>query len=358
MCIRDSINAEYGEIQPAVTMGCDPSSHEPGDSPAPAFQALQPYVDAFHGDASQGDAPFLHYHSISADKSLATSCYTRAEFWAMASKAAGVLRSRGIAKGMHQLHYFSKNTVEDMAFRLGAGFLGSIPVTVNWQADSLERIAYKADITEARICLVDSGTNEEHVAALRGKGLEVFNVGELSECAEVPSSQMDPSVGPCDTKMVIFTSGTTGHPKGVKTDYRAYDTNRRTFESFLKLEDPRDGVIFVLMNPLHHTNSSAISDWAIRRPGAVIHLSERYSTAHWAMLEGITSCCSEATRVICPMVAKHFDFLEALIESDKLAEIGTERLEACLRKAEPTIGSAPVGPTTCLLYTSPSPRDS
>jgi len=36
------------------------------------------------------------------------------------------------------------------------------------------------------------------------------------------------------------------------------------------------------------------------------------------MLQGITEAVSEETRVICPMVSRHFDFLEGLVEGGKL----------------------------------------
>ena len=40
-------------------------------------------------------------------------------------------------------------------------------------------------------------------------------------------------VGTDDARIVIFTSGTTGHPKGVLLPYRAYECNRASFEQFL-----------------------------------------------------------------------------------------------------------------------------
>ena len=64
---------------------------------------------------------------------------------------------------------------------------------------------------------------------------------------------------------------------------------------------------------------------------------------HWNLLEQITADASEVTRVICPMVSRHFDFLESLVEGGKLDPSTMRRV---LGKAEPLIGSAPVGPTT------------
>ena len=50
-----------------------------------------------------------------------------------------------------------------------------------------------------------------------------------SDFAEVPTSQ---------TRIVIFTSGTTGNPKGVNLPYTCYECNRASFEQFLGFEDP------------------------------------------------------------------------------------------------------------------------
>eukprot|EP00656_Telonema_subtile_P046941 TRINITY_DN5361_c0_g1_i1.p1 TRINITY_DN5361_c0_g1~~TRINITY_DN5361_c0_g1_i1.p1 ORF type:complete len:590 (-),score=185.23 TRINITY_DN5361_c0_g1_i1:97-1866(-) len=326
-------------------MGFDDVHAAASPEEQPPLQALGPYQAGFN--ASCPEAVFLHYHSINAlDKTLIETTYTRQQFWDLSLRAASVLRAHGAGKGHHVLHYFSKNTVEDLAFRLAGAILGSVPVTVNWQADEQERVLYKARLTEAVVCVTDSGVKGAHLEALAAEGVAVFDVQGLDKADLLPSEHIDPSVAAEDTKMVIFTSGTTGDPKGVQSTFSAYDTNKQTFENFLHLEDPSTAAVFVLVNPLHHTNSSAISDWAIRRPNCVLHLSERYSTAHWGMLERITSGAHESTRVICPMVAKHFDFLEALIEGHKLEEIGAARLEACLHKAEPLIGSAPVGRTT------------
>ena len=85
---------------------------------------------------------------------------------------------------------------------------------------------------------------------------------------------------------------------------------------------------------LHHTNSFAIGDWAVRRPGA-------------SPPEG---------RIVTLMVARHFDFLQALVEAGKLRP--PLRNAADLRRAvalvDVLIGSAPVGLSTaeCLLETA------
>ena len=54
-----------------------------------------------------------------------------------------------------QVHYFSDNRFEDLVFRLSAVLTGTVPVTVNWQADTPERVVYKVSVTQSKLVLMD-----------------------------------------------------------------------------------------------------------------------------------------------------------------------------------------------------------
>ena len=98
--------------------------------------------------------------------------------------------------------------------------------------------------------------------------------------------------------MKCITSGTTAKPKGVVLSYSSYETNRKTFEDFLELnrpehsneegdvdeEDAEVTFVPVIVNPMHHTNSTAFTDMALRRPGTHLHLFPKYTTAYWKVL--------------------------------------------------------------------------
>ena len=99
---------------------------------------------------------------------------------------------------------------------------------------------------------------------------------------------------------------------------------------------------------MHHTNSTAITDWALRRPHARLHLCQRYSTMHWQTMEKVYTevmGMDARARIVAPMVSRHFDFLETLCESGTLP-VAPEQMKAVLEKLDILIGSAPVGPTT------------
>lgn len=293
--------------------------------------ALSEYAPAF-ADASQH---FLTYYTIGPDKSLAAQRYTRGEFYDLALRASSVIAGAGVDPGGSQTHFFSCNTLGDVAFRLASVMMGTVPCTVNWQADTAERVVHKVAVTRSALVLVDEGTPADVVALVRAQcaGVTVFNVAALAAQPPIDTARCC-AVLPADaetSRIVIFTSGTTGQPKGVRLSYRSYRCNRATFESFLEAGEGKR-LVAVVVNPLHHTNSTAISDWAMRKPDAELHLVERYSTAYWSVLAragtglAIERPATEAELlaavdrrhsdgaavVVAPLVSRHFDFLDSL----------------------------------------------
>lgn len=86
------------------------------------------------------------------DKGLEVKTLSRGQFWQLASRAAYVLRCRlGLQFGDAHVHFFTGNCVEDLAFRLAAVMVGTVPVTVNWDSDTIERILYKVQSSKAKV---------------------------------------------------------------------------------------------------------------------------------------------------------------------------------------------------------------
>jgi acyl-CoA synthetase (AMP-forming)/AMP-acid ligase II len=151
-----------------------------------------------------------------------------------------------------------------------------------------------------------------------------------------------PTIGYDDEKMIIFTSGTTGEPRGASLPHRSYLANRFTFEQYFGVSKMTQ-LDLMLANPLHHANSSAFSDWGLRRGGTRIHLLQRYATLYWKVLVEVAH--SKRDLLIAPMVSRHIDFLEELSARSELP-IEEEEIKEALSQTELMIGSAPVGPTT------------
>ena len=285
--------------------------------------------------------PFLHFYTFKQGTILKRTL-TRGEFWALTCSAAAHLSALGISKGGRIVHCFSSNSPYDLIFRLASVLVGAAPVTINWQVDDNERIAYKARITEARICIYDRGFSSR-VEALKASllGVVFFEADELDKHL-LPFNTSYAPLDYSDERIVVFTSGTTDRPKGVSLCHRSYLANRLTYEQYFGLSEMTPVDLF-LVNPLHHANSTALSDWALRRKGTVLHLLEYYTTLYWKVLTDAVE--HKRGLFIASLVPRHIDFLDSLSEQGKLP-VEEGKLKKALKQTDILIGSAPVGPKT------------
>ncbi len=323
---------EYNDPQPFLL-----TTGEPVTSLTTFSSPTEEYCAAF----AHRDFPFLHYYTFKQG-TIQKRTLTRGEFWEMAGSAAAYLRKLGISKGDRIVHCFSANSPYDLIFRLASVLVGAVPVTINWQADDNERIAYKATLTEARICIYDRGFTSR-IEELRASlpGVVFFEADELDK-HPLPFDEPYASLDYSDERIVVFTSGTTDRPKGASLCHRSYLTNRLTYEQYFGLSETTPVDLF-LVNPLHHTNSTALSDWALRRQGAVLHLLAYYTTPCWKVLTEAVE--HKRGLFVASLVPRHIDFLDSLAEQGKLP-VAEGKLKEALKQTDILIGSAPVGPKT------------
>jgi len=306
--------------------------------------SLSPYAspqEEYRAAFEDREQPFLEYYSF-AGKQIKKRALTRGEFWDLACSGAAYLADNGVEKGDRILHCFSHNNLYDAILRLASVFLGCVPVTVNWQADDDERIVTKAGMTGAKFIIFDEefAPRIEEIKS-RARIKSVLDAEKL-EAYKGAGSWRHAELRQDDEKMVIFTSGTTGEPKGASLSYGNYLANRLTFEHYFDVSETTQLDIF-LANPLHHTNSTAFLDWSMRRSGTRIYLLPRYATLYWKIL--VDAAQRKRDLLIAPMVSRHVDFLEELHNRSELP-VALDDIKDALSKTDMMIGSAPVGPTT------------
>ncbi|PHJ25194.1 amp-binding enzyme [Cystoisospora suis] len=293
--------------------------------------------------------------------------------------------------GVRIAHYMTANRLEDVILRLASGFSGYIPVTINWTADPVDRVLYKILSASCRAVIVDNGVPQDVQHKLRDaavtNGFLVVSASSLcGSVNEIFQPQTNPSdatagcrllsagdlrlsvnesTGEDSTKehgrLIVYTSGTTGLPKGVLLSNRNMGSSCRAFQSLLELND-KTALTVLIVNPLHHINSSVMLELAFRYPHARIHLISCYTTSYWKVLAEVSEEASAPSqpvsegnqslttrRVVAPLVPRHVDFLQHLSASGTLPEgLTLERLKSSVSSKNVILlmGSAPVGPTT------------
>ena len=156
--------------------------------------------------------------------------YTYAEWDERVSTVANALRSLGVGKGDRVVQVI-KNREENCAIHMACQKLGAVNTPINFRWTSGE-IEFCVNDAEARLVVIEEAT-AERVLSVRDEfdsdprvlfvgpdapeGVDSFD--EAVEAAEHtrPSEEVEET----DISLMLYTSGTTGQPKGVPRSQRA-----------------------------------------------------------------------------------------------------------------------------------------
>src|SRR5262249_43440070 len=147
---------------------------------------------------------------------------------ALANRFAHVLRGLGVGRG-DRVATLAMNRVEYPALYFAAAKLGAIHVPLNfrWKADE---VRYALAQSEAGVLLV-AGEFEDMARSLRPAlpalrhviGLDGAGAGSAADLvARASDAEPDSAVEERDPHVMLYTSGTTGDPKGALLSHRSY----------------------------------------------------------------------------------------------------------------------------------------
>jgi len=185
--------------------------------------------------ARRGAHPFLRHEG---------AVVTYAEFAARTNRVARTLAGLGVRKG-DRVTLALGSSIEYVVAAFGTLKAGAVLHPVN-AALGADELAYVLGHAEPRVVVTDV----ESDAKMRGLG--VTTVPGLGLGDEESADPVDVMIGPDDASTLLYTSGTTGRPKGVLFTHGRSGTSGPHFIEAMGL-DESDTILAV--TPLFHGNA-------------------------------------------------------------------------------------------------------
>ena len=227
---------------------------------------------------------YLHFHArehpdaefaVMGDRSL-----TYAEAAAEVHRVANALASAGLQPG-DRVAMLSQNSIEYATFYYGASECGAVPVPLNYRLAPPEW-AYIINDAGAKM-LIAAGGYVEAADAIRGELTSVERFAAIEASADgwddfvamvqgQPATPLDRTVSEDDDLYQMYTSGTTGHPKGAVLQQQAVCSNIEQVTMMLRYER---GERALIVAPMYHAAAGIVAFSAIAQ-GASLHIQEDF----------------------------------------------------------------------------------
>jgi HIP---CoA ligase len=178
--------------------------------------------------------------------------------------AARAFVTAGLLPG-ERVAIWAPNIHEWIVGALGTQMAGGVVVPLNTRFKGAEAVDILARSGARMLLCVNGFLGNDYVAALRSTGVDLPDLerivvlrGEVGDgctgwdefLAGAGDSVALPRVDPDDLSDIIFTSGTTGRPKGVMTTHAQ---TVRVFETWSEVVGLAEGDRYLVVNPFFHT---------------------------------------------------------------------------------------------------------
>lgn len=204
--------------------------------------------------------------------------------------AAEYLHEAGLLKGDRVALAF-KNSPELLILSWAAWSSGIVTVPLDTKRDTGELYAYKIQKNEAAVLIAQSGVLENIDATY----LKDVAVKEFTGFPPAGKAHANFESGLSHLALILFTSGTTGYPKGAKLSLQNLIVNADSIREWLQI---KDNDRFIVELPLHHINSTTFC-LSVLLAGGTIIIPPSYSNSHfWQQVARTGATCTSIVQSI------------------------------------------------------------
>jgi 2-furoate---CoA ligase len=175
---------------------------------------------------------------------------TYRQWYRRISTVAARLKASGLSRGDHVVTAL-QNRWEAATVHWACQFLGLIVTPVNWRAKA-EEIDFFLRDSDARMLVVEAVSREAGAGPAATRGIALVDLDVTAEFAgEYPAApDVTPEADARDWSLMLYTSGTTGNPKGVP---RRHHAERAGAIAHVAQNTYRRGERTLGVMPLYHT---------------------------------------------------------------------------------------------------------
>jgi len=180
---------------------------------------------------------------------------TYAEWFARIQSVAGSLNTMGIQSGDH-LAVMLQNRWEMATLHWACQFLGVIVTPLNWRAKA-DELDYCVSDAEARAIVYEASGAEAVAQSAACRRIPRIAVGgaaagthAFAQLVDAKAPELTPHADSADMSLMLYTSGTTGRPKGVPRRHRA---ERAAALAHVAQNQYAVGEVTLGVMPLYHT---------------------------------------------------------------------------------------------------------
>lgn len=191
-----------------------------------------------------------------------------------ASKAAGAFADAGVQAG-DRVALFLPNMPEFALAYLGALKLGAVAVSINANL-KLNEVEFILDDCGPRVAVTTPELREYLPSGALDRVFETGTSFDLALAGAAPVTQAR-TMRPDDPAVIVYTSGTTGQPKGATLSHANVVLNIAAKRRYLGIRAEDRGLLFM---PLYHCFGQNAVFNAFLQAGATVVLQRRFDLNH------------------------------------------------------------------------------